>query len=189
MAHPKRKALVDSLLSQLKPLSIGIAWDEKNNIWDTCRRAWMLFDIKADWHLVIQDDVILCNNFVAKVIELINNHCGNNNIFSLYLGNREKFRKDVNRLRLKGGLIVKKNIHHEIALIFPTNKIIEMINYCDSLNPIDDKVINRFVTQNNLDVFIPLPTLINHRNNIDSLHTLNKSQMSIRKSIWFDNGN
>jgi hypothetical protein len=189
MAHPARKQLVGSLLDQFKPMPIGVAWDQKNNIWDTCSRAWLLFDKKADWHLVIQDDVILCKDFITKVNELIKNHSGHNNIFSLYLGNRNKFRKDVNRLRPNGGIVVKKNIHHEIALIFPTKKIIEMLNYCDSLNPTDDKVINRYVTHKNLDVIIPLPNLINHRNNIASLHTLNKSTMAIRKSIWFADGN
>lgn len=189
MAHPARKQLVGSLLNQLSPLPVPVAWDEKNNIWDTCRRAWLLHDKESDWHLVLQDDVILCKNFISRVNEFVINHCENNNIFSLYLGNRNKFRKDVNRLRPKGGIVVKKNIHHEIALIFPINKINEMLTYCSSLNPTDDKVINRYVTNNNLNVIIPLPNLINHRNDIKSLHTLNKSQMSIRKSIWFVDGN
>lgn len=189
MAHPQRKSFVESLLKQLSLMNIGVSWDEKNNIWDTCRRAWLLHDKAADWHLVLQDDVILCKNFITKVNELINKHSRNNNIFSLYLGNREKFSKDVNRLKPKGGLLVKKNIHHEIALCFPTKKIIDMLNYCDSLNPDTDKVINQYVNKNNLDVIIPLPTLINHRNDIASLHTLNKSSIVTRKSIWFDNGN
>lgn len=189
MAHPARKQLVGSLLNQLSPLDVKVAWDEKNNIWDTCRRAWLLYDKESDWHLVLQDDVILCKDFIQKVTGLINNNCRNNNIFSLYLGNRNKFKRDVGRLRPKGGLVIKKNIHHEIALIFPTNRINDMINYCDSLNPDNDKVINRYVTNNNLDVIIPLPNLINHKNDIESLHTLNKSQMSTRKSIWFADGN
>lgn len=189
MAHPKRKALVESLLNQLKPMDIGVSFDQKNNIWDTCKRAWMLHDKNSDWHLVLQDDVILCKDFVIKVNDLIKKHGDNNNIFSLYLGNRDRFKKEVNKLRPNGGIVVKKNIHHEIALIFPTKKIIEMLNYCDSLNPTDDKVINRYVTYKNLDVIIPLPNLINHRNNIASLHELNKSTMAIRKSIWFVDGN
>ena len=96
--------------------------------------------------------MILCKDFVIKVNDLIKKHGDNNNIFSLYLGNRDRFKKEVNKLRPNGGIVVKKNIHHEIALIFPTKKIIEMLNYCDSLNPTDDKVINRYVTYKNLDV-------------------------------------
>jgi len=185
MAHPSRKSLVTSLLVNLKPIKAQVAWDEKNNIWDTCRRAWKLHDPGSDYHLVLQDDSILCHNFHSKLQSLIDSFCFDNKyLFSLYIGNRKQFRVEVDSLRPNGGILKKKNIHHEIALMFPTIHINQMINFVDSLKPVNDKLINHYVLLQGMEVIIPIPTLIQHANE-PSLHNLNHSVYSNRKSIWF----
>lgn len=65
MAHPKRKKMVPALKEQLP--GAKVAWDKKNNRWDTGRRALLNHSKDADWHLVVQDDAILCQNFLAGV--------------------------------------------------------------------------------------------------------------------------
>lgn len=184
MAHPDRKDLIPALTESLKPIEARVAWDQKNNIWDTCKRAWQLFDSSADYHLVLQDDSLICKNFHPKLLDLLNNFPFSDLVFSLYIGNRHRFMREVNQLRPKGGILIKENIHHEIALIFPTFRIKEMIEFCDQLNPENDKVINQYVTAKKLKVIIPLPTLIEHLN-VRSLHNLNQSVESRRTSIWF----
>src|SRR5690606_31733722 len=65
MAHPARRAWVTELHDQLGP--VPAAWDQRNNEWDTGARAWRLHDPDADWHLVLQDDAILCPNFADRL--------------------------------------------------------------------------------------------------------------------------
>lgn len=65
MAHPKRKHFVEELVPQLPDAEV--VWDQKNDRWDTGRRAMMAYDPAATWHLVVQDDAILCPSFLAGV--------------------------------------------------------------------------------------------------------------------------
>jgi hypothetical protein len=179
MAHPKRKGMVDDLLKIIP--NTPVAWDRKNNIWDTCKRAWQLYNPNADFHLVIQDDAILCKDFLNE----INKFPNKDRVYSLYIGNREKFKKSLEKAKRKGyEFLVKKNIHHEIALMFPTKRVKEMLDYCDTFNPETDKIINQYVIDKGLKVYIKIPTLIDHRVG-ESLYKLNKSDFNTRKSIWF----
>lgn len=185
MAHPCRRRLIPNLLLSLQPVSTRIAWDKKNNIWDTCKRAWMLHDPAADYHLVLQDDAVICKDFHSRLSHILNTSSRLKNfVVSLYIGNRNRFKAEVDKFKPAGGILIKENIHHEIALIFPVHLINEMISYVDALNPETDKAINEYVRKKNLKVLIPLPTLIDHLN-IPSLHNLNTSLIQNRTSIWF----
>lgn len=62
MAHPKRKEWAEELSKELK---CPIYYDTDNTIWNTCKGAWKLAT-DSDYHFVIQDDAILCNNFKKK---------------------------------------------------------------------------------------------------------------------------
>lgn len=66
MAHPARQDFVDELTAgQLH--DVPVVWDQQNDRWDTGRRSMLAYDPTADWHLVVQDDAILCSDFVATV--------------------------------------------------------------------------------------------------------------------------
>jgi len=183
MAHPDRAYLIDSLYKKLLPIESKVVWDEKNNIWDTCRRAWLTHDAQSDYHLVIQDDALIGKLFHFRLMKLL--EPGLDVIYSLYLGNRKRFHEAVKPIiRAGGGTFISKNIHHEIALIFPVKRIEPMIKFCDLKKPDTDKVINEYVNSENLKVYFPLPTLVDHLN-VKSLHNLNKSPIETRKSIWF----
>lgn len=64
MAHPKRKQWAEDLSSKI-PASI--VWDRKNDRHDTGLRAIKAYDINADWHVVVQDDVHVPPNFKEGV--------------------------------------------------------------------------------------------------------------------------
>jgi len=179
MAHPSRKELVDKLLKIIP--NTPISWDKKNNIWDTCKRAWKLYDPNSDFHLVIQDDAILCKDFLKEIEKFPIE----DRVYSLYIGNRPKFKRSLKKAKRKGyKFLIKKNIHHEIALMFPTKRIKEMLDYCDKFNPDTDKIINEYVLKNKLQVYTKVPNLVEH-GETESLHKLNKSEIKTRKSIWF----
>lgn len=69
MAHPDRERFIPELERQLP--GCRVVWDQKNNRWDTGRRSLLAYDEEADWHLVVQDDVILCDDFLERVTEAL----------------------------------------------------------------------------------------------------------------------
>src|SRR5690554_7753472 len=101
MAHPDRAYLIDSLYKKLLPIESKVVWDEKNNIWDTCRRAWLTHDAQSDYHLVIQDDALIGKLFHFRLMKLL--EPGLDVIYSLYLGNRKRFHEAVKPIIRAGG--------------------------------------------------------------------------------------
>lgn len=67
MAHPARAAFVDELLPRLPGASV--VWDETGDRWDTGRRSMLAFDPAALFHLVVQDDALLCPDFLEIASE------------------------------------------------------------------------------------------------------------------------
>jgi hypothetical protein len=65
MAHPRRRHFVGFLKRQLPQATV--VWDKVHDPWDTGRRAMLAYDPKALWHVVVQDDAILCEGFTGQV--------------------------------------------------------------------------------------------------------------------------
>lgn len=65
MAHPARAASVERILSALDRIDVPVVWDRKNDRHDTGRRAMLSYDPEADYHAVIQDDVLVCRDLCA----------------------------------------------------------------------------------------------------------------------------
>lgn len=65
MAHPSRAAQVAELEAQLP--AAQVVWDEIGSRWDTGRRSMLAYDAAADFHCVVQDDAVLCDNFIEQV--------------------------------------------------------------------------------------------------------------------------
>jgi hypothetical protein len=65
MAHPSRASWARDLMRQI-PGAV-IHWDAGMSLWETARRAWLGADRHARWHVVVQDDAILCRDFPGSV--------------------------------------------------------------------------------------------------------------------------
>lgn len=179
MAHPSRKHLIPYLKEKLG--DIPVSMDTDNNIWHTCREAWRLADLSKDYHFVIQDDAIICDDFHKKLSDLINN---GEHVYNLYLG-RPRMIQTVLDCKEKGiNHLIKPHIYHEIALGIPTKYIKELIEYGDNINAIHDRHINSFIRSKGLRVYFPLPSLINHRAE-PSLHNFNKGTYKA-VATWFE---
>lgn len=61
MAHPSRERWVPELLAALPGATP--TWDERQDRWDTGRRSMLAHEATATWHLVVQDDAVLCDGF------------------------------------------------------------------------------------------------------------------------------
>ena len=180
MMHPSREEFLPYLQETLG--DVPVAMDTDNNIWTTCRQAWLSHDFDSDWCVVVQDDVIFTSDFKVKVEKILEGDY----VYSFYLGNRRKFRSRVDDCKKTGAPYFEADhIYHEICLAFPTHRVKEMIAYCDSFEPDVDKIINKYVNDHNLKVRITMPSLVNHRV-IPSLHSLNKSQLHTRTAIYFE---
>lgn len=187
MAHESRKKWFPYVRETLGDVPIlvdkGKKGDPENiGIWQNCRRSWLAYDPKAEFHFVLQDDVVLTSNFIDKVQNLTKN---GDYMYNLYLGNRARFREPVKKARREGrDHLIFKSIHHEIALGMRTEKIKEMIEFCDAQNPELDTVINKYVHHKKMRVYCPVPSLVDHRND-ESLHKHNRSFKANRTAIWF----
>ena len=65
MAHPKRRHFVGLLKRELPDATV--VWDKINDRWDTGRRSMLAYEPEAEWHVVVQDDAILCRGFTGQV--------------------------------------------------------------------------------------------------------------------------
>lgn len=85
MAHPTRSEEAHLLAEKTKLSYDDIVWDEKNERWDTGKRAWQAIDLDADWGVVVQDDAIPCLDLLAGLEEALD-HVPEETVVSGYVG-------------------------------------------------------------------------------------------------------
>lgn len=83
MMHPSRREFLPYLEERLGP--VPVAMDRGLGVWDTCKRAWEC--ATGDWHLVVQDDALICRDFRQRIRPLITDRTA----YSLYFGWRQRF--------------------------------------------------------------------------------------------------
>lgn len=156
MMHPSREKYIPYLKKMLG--DIPFVMDRKNNIWDTCRRAWLAHDFACEYGIIIQDDAIICNDF-RKRAELF---LTGDFIYSFYAGKFLAGRiLDAERKKLDH--VISPMIYNEIALCMKTSRIKDMVNFCDELDAQTDQDIVKYARKQGLQIFYTIPSLINHR--------------------------
>jgi len=157
MAHPDRAHFIPYLQERLGG-SVPVVYDERQNIWDTCRRAWLAIDREARYGLVIQDDSIVCDDFLKKAHRLLKEDA----VYSFYAG--DLLRTRITRAVRQGAKEVRAgHIYHEIALAMRTKRIEEMVAFCDEREAQDDHEIDLYARRECLEIIYPIPSLIDHR--------------------------
>lgn len=172
MAHPSREKYFEYIKKHLGA-DVPMFIDHDNRgIWWNARRAWLAFDPQAEWHCVCQDDLIFGKHF----IEMAWGSVFGDAVFSFYMGKRPRFAAMVEEARVKGTPYLElKNLHHECCFAMRTERIQEMIEFCDALNPDSDRYINKYINAKKLKVYFPMPSLVDHRDE-KSLHNLNRGR-------------
>jgi len=194
MAHPSRAKFVDALLPQL-PGAV-VVWDEKQDRWDTGRRSMLAFDLTADWHLVVQDDAILCRDFLAQVrralAELatgpVSFYCGTTAKFGhLRSGEalRQAHRSGQHWLRAPGP-------YWGPAVAVRVADIPAMIEWCDLRPDVPnyDRRMSRYFLSIDRPCWYSVPCLVNHRVGPGN-HSLIPGRghsMGRTAAIWSPNG-
>ena len=181
MAHVSRERFFPELRERLGDVPFSIDHDltpprqrelGAPGLWHNCRAAWQMHDPEALYHVVIQDDAIVCRDFRARAEEAIYNGIrkyGSDLAFSFYFGNRHSERQKA-AAALERGYITKTRSPWGVAICLPRDRIAPMIAYCDKENiPQDDVRIGRYMQRANLRCYFPLPSLVDHRPASDTL--------------------
>jgi hypothetical protein len=179
MAHPKRAEYIPYLKSKLG--DVPVSMDDGWGLIENCRRAWLLHDPTADYHVVIQDDCIVCDDFYARAVSYLEKA---NGLPVSFFYSQSKFFNKFKKERVETGAIIKKAIYGGLAICLPVKLIKPMLEFYDKQKiPFDDHRIGLFCMANKLNIYNPFPCLIDHRQGHMSVFIGLKSQAQAAEYI------
>ena len=168
MAHAKRKDWVPGLSAQL-PDGHVVAWDRKNDRWDTGARALAAHQPDAEWHMVIQDDALLPPDFYEGVARMLR-YVPPEHPVGLYYGRVRPRSQDTWSLvkraeRENASFIVHNGPWWGVGIVIPTKHIREIIRWGDANQQIPnyDRRIARWYAAQEIPCYYTNPSLIEHR--------------------------
>jgi hypothetical protein len=165
MAHERRRALAEQLALDLGDVSI--VWDRIGSRWDTGRRSMAAYDRDADWHMVVQDDVIPCRDFVAGAAAALEHvpmgpvcfYTGKVKPHGPLISKAVKLATDqgLHWLNMPGPIWGP-------AIAVPTSMIDDVLREADKLNiPNYDMRLMRAFMRGGVSCRYSLPSLVDHR--------------------------
>lgn len=158
--HPSRSKFLPYLKGKLG--DVPVAMDDGHGIWENRKKA-MLLTLDGDYSLVIQDDAIIGKNFYENVEREISAHP--DQAYSFYFGNRKNM-LDGARRALKNGGINMGWLSWGLAICLPTRIIPDLIKFGDGVSGYDrhdDTKIAQFLAKIKMNVWYPMPSLVDHR--------------------------
>jgi hypothetical protein len=167
MAHPKRAEWFPYLEQKLGKQPMAL--DTGAGLIQNCKNAWLMYDPTADYHVVIQDDCIICGDFYNRAVEVLEKA---NGLAVNFFYAESKFYNKFRNERNETGAIIKKGLYGGLAICLPTKLITEMLVHYDADHvPFDDHRIGRFLLSKKINIYNPFPSLIDHRDGHKSLFT------------------
>lgn len=166
MASRKREAWALELSKQLN--NCPIAFDPNtrfnvSNIWENCKRAWGMQDVSKKWSLVIQDDAILCKDFLLKVQEHLDRAEKLNCAIQFYVGNNHHYQEQFGA-NIKNGYVIMPYLTWGVAIALPSELIPSMIAFGNSYSAWNDDIkIKYFLLNKQISTYYALPGLVDHR--------------------------
>lgn len=191
MAHIDREKWFPYLKENLNNAPISVDDNQKRlGVWGNRKQATKLYNKDAKYHLVIQDDAILCEDFIKRTedfIEKIDSEFPDElHAFQLYHGHRANFENKKEMLKAKEKGYIKRNmLAWGVAIIVPTSIIEEMLRWCNGHSAWqDDTKMKHFFSYKGMPVYYPVPCLVDHRH-MNENPTLVPSKDSDRFSPYF----
>jgi hypothetical protein len=164
MAHSKRRQWAESLASEI---GCEVVWDKQNDRHETGLRAITSYDKTANYHAVIQDDAILCDNFVATLKSALS-YAKKGLPVSLYHGgflNSSRHSQVADRaFSSKIPWLQRMGPIWGPAIVYPTESIPELADWF-SLSNIQnyDKRVMGFYKSKGKECLYTIPSLVTHR--------------------------
>jgi hypothetical protein len=183
MAHEKRAKRIDYLVSELGDVQVFMDrgnLGEPDNLgpWRNAKRAWAAYDPTADFHMVVQDDVVFGKQFKRRVLSLIDKY-GKDFAYCLFANINGRFVAGEFKEQLKKpqGIAKDKELYWAQAVILPTSIIDDMLIYGDKCEYDrgrgtwfdDDARISEYLKSIKMKVIYPIPSLVNQDKKFDSL--------------------
>lgn len=174
MAHPVRRPLVEELLGQLG--DVPVSWDkhaepspDPERRWATGRAAWEMHDPSADWHLVIQDDALVSDNFREGLSAALD-HVPFGVVVSAYLGTKrpqqQAVQNAIGQARKSGAAwAVMRSLNWGPAIVVPTQAIRPMLDWSDRKTGLayDKRIGVFFRDELGWGCWYTWPSLVDHR--------------------------
>jgi hypothetical protein len=174
MAHPDRGPEVFELVKNLDA-EVSTIWDlngpasgNADRIWGTARRAWLSYRATATHHVLIQDDAIVCPDFLAGLEQALE-HVPETAIVSPYLGQASnvpaRWERAAARATSGGARWIRSDtVMWGVCLVAPTAIIPEMVAWADRRAGIpDDMRVGGYAKKLGLEVWYTWPSLVDHR--------------------------
>ena len=182
LMHPKRLKYREYLVSRLGP--VPIALDDGCGLIENGKRAWRMYDKSAKYHLVLDDDAIVCDDFHVRAEKIL---IDPSLAYSFYFGIRKKFKDAIDDAYRHGAGRMDSWLHFGVAICLPTRIIPEMLAYIDTVTDLHpqrhfDTRIARYIKSKGMRVYYPIPSLIDHRHEEESLV---KDMGGTRKAQYF----
>jgi hypothetical protein len=187
MAHHKREKWVPDLESQLP--GVVTVWDQKNDRWDTGSRSLMAYDPSADYHMVVQDDALLPQDFYEGVKKMLT-HVPPGHPVGLYYGRVRPRAQETRSLvakahRQKASFIVHNGPWWGVGIVIPTAHIPTLTAWGANNNQIAnyDRRISRFYLERQIPCYYPNPSLIDHRTGSEN-PSLVPGRTALNRRAW-----
>ena len=179
MAHPSRSQFFPYLKEKLQIPMTQFSIDQKNNLLENCKASWMKHDPQADFHCVVQDDALICENFREKTVAFITEQ-EKKRIYDArpVQGYNFFLKQDPNRapLWIKDGVYTDNVTRGGVAICLPVSHIEAMLTEFDrQRSRHDDDRVSEYVKRNGIKMLFPVPSFIGHRSEIPSIVNNNKS--------------
>lgn len=192
MAYYKREHRIPEIRKMIGDAKVSLdngSW----GLWENSKRSWLSFDPQYDYHLVIQDDAVVCRSFYKELSSHLNKHP--HRFTCLYF--RYKSHKTHATLNLAGENGVLTNgflfprLQWGIGLLCPTAMIPDMISFADDIKDekmknTDDLRFSRYLSSIKHDVYYPLPSLIDQ--SIDCTSLIGNGDNVGRQATYFIDG-
>lgn len=155
--------------------AVPISWDEEgpasgnaDRVWRNARAAWLMHEPDADWHVLLQDDAVLCRDFAAGMSEALR-HVQGPAVVSPYLGNGRLVPSRWQALAEKAdrdgaAWIRTSKLMWGVSIAIPTLLISDMIKHADTRAGVpDDMRVAGWAERNGVDAWYTWPSLVDHR--------------------------
>lgn len=187
MASKKREQWAKELSEQLNNCPIALDPHPRfniGNIWENCQRAWKMHDKTKKWAVVIQDDAILCKDFIKKAEKHLEKAEQLGCAVQFYVGNNPHYEEQFSE-NIKNGYLVKDHLSWGVAIALKTEWIKDMIDFGNSYGGWQDDIkIKYFLIKKQIPTYYPLPGLVDHRQE-DENPSLVRSKDGNRFSNFF----
>lgn len=169
-AHVRRKDFFPYLKEKLGDIPFAVD-DGSLKVWGNRKAALALAPTDSKYHLVVQDDAVLCEDFLKKANEFINRmdkiYPDENLAFQLYHGYRPQhdLKSEMFPARDKG-YIRRRFLSWGVAIVIPTRLIPDLIAFGNGYPAWqDDTKIKHWLAHRGMPTIWPIPCLVDHRQN------------------------